>query len=576
MNAITTMLLFIVAALLAVAGSILPARGEPEAPNKIILKYNVSEELPIGTLVGDITSDGNLRNLKRKTPTADNSNNNDLQFDIFSGAHRDFFRVETASGLLRTNRVLDRELICIKKPLCMVQFVVSVVGPDQFFRMFRVEVAILDVNDNFPKFQAPKVVLKVSESSPVGSTIVLPTAYDLDSESFGLIRYEYYVNNSSDVTLQTVSTDEDGASDIRLVIAKALDRETKSSYSMLITAFDGGRPSKSGTMEVTIVVQDVNDNVPVFEQSVYNLTVLEDFPLATSLVRVQAFDPDDGANGRIHYSLSQTSMTAFGSIFSVNNTTGVVSLIARLDFQREQEHVLFISANDMGQGALPVYAKLIISVQDVNDNAPVIRVKTRLEVIENEPIGTFVSHVTVDDSDSGPGGQVVCAVIPSAEFRLVPLPSVPMAYRIITNVVFDRERRNEYRMNVSCRDQGEPQMTSSQEIDVQISDSNDNSPKFEQDVYSVTVHENNSLFAIILRVTATDRDLGENATVSYRLDHASSRWLSVDAVTGIISAAGVFDYEEASEYEFYVIATDGGRSQSRWFNFSLFDYLPVS
>lgn len=527
--------------------------NQDETTNQLF--YDMYEQLPIQTSVANIFTDSRLNKLQVNGETL-----HSLQFEILFATFQNLFSIESPSGILRINQTIDRDAICFKKTKCHLHLDIQVSGSNQFIQLLRVEVNVLDVNDNAPLFTPSRLLLNISESRPQGTRIVLPTiAEDMDSGDNGRIQYDYSGNSSNSIKLSVQSSGMDN-SDLYLEVVEKLDRERNSVYIMEVVATDGGTPPKSGLLEIIIFVEDANDNVPQFEKDVYNVSIREDFPLDSPFVRVRAVDPDEGVNGQVVYSLARPSMSAYGTVFLVNATTGDVYLRQSLDYGREQEYILSIAATDSGPSPLPAHARLVISVIDVNDNAPTIRVKSHLQVPEAQPSDTLVGHVSVDDMDSGPNGQVHCA-ISLPEFLLEKL--YPKVYKILTNKIFDREEQEDYSVTIECRDDGEPQLTATQQIIIRIADVNDNDPVFTQDVYSVNVKENNLMNIPIMRITAKDNDSGENAAIEYRLSNNSAGLLSIDASTGVVSAAGVFDFEEKTHYEFIATATDQGQPQPR-------------
>lgn len=157
--------------------------------------------------------------------------------------------------------------------------------------------------------------------------------------------------------------------------------------------------------------QDANDNAPTFDRPVYNVTVREDFPVNGIVVSVHATDQDDGLNAQVVYAFSASTQSTHGDTFGIDRDRGAVSLKRRLDYETAAQYQLVVSAVDLGPDSSPSYCRVVINVEDRNDNAPVIRVNALsasgvAEVAENQPQGSFVAHVSVDDVDTGVNGQV--------------------------------------------------------------------------------------------------------------------------------------------------------------------------
>lgn len=340
--------------------------------------YDIYEELPLQTIVGNIFADSRLN--EEKVKGVGLATDDSLQFEILSATIPDLFRIESPTGFLRVNSAIDRDVICFKRTNCSIQLDVQI-SSNLLICLVRVTVNILDVNDNAPAFNPSTLVLNVSESTVPGTKIVLQTsAEDLDSGPFGLLRHDYACNASH---LRLVVGDTEAAEgELYLLVAEGLDREANSVYRMQVTASDGGDPPKSGSLDVIVYIDDSNDNVPRFERDLYNVSVPEDFPLGSPFVRVHAVDLDEGVNARVVYGLARSTASVFGSRFHVDGQTGDVSLRQSLDYRREQQCVLSIVAIDSGPSAVPVYARVVVSVVDVNDNSPTIKVQWHIKLLQ--------------------------------------------------------------------------------------------------------------------------------------------------------------------------------------------------
>ena len=107
----------------------------------------------------------------------------------------------------------------------------------------------------------------------------------------------------------------------------------------------------SGMLEISIVVTDINDNSPQFEQSAYHVIVEEDVEMGQSLLNVSAFDADEGVNGKVVYGFAkQTLSSVAGSIFQINSATGEIVIRKGLDYEKDSNYLLLVTAKDMGPG----------------------------------------------------------------------------------------------------------------------------------------------------------------------------------------------------------------------------------
>ena len=294
--------------------------------------YDMLEELPVGTIVADLFTDVGIPYRS-------------VQFSITSGQFQGLFHVD-AEGKLTVGERVDREKICFKRKRCFVRLDIEVVGtyPEHFFRLVNVVITIVDINDNPPAFPQSKLVLNISESVSVGTKIAVPVnAEDPDGSEFGLVRYEYSGNSSGKIQVEIIENDDHSES-IYLTVVE-LDRETEEHYVIWLTAFDAGSPPRSGQLELSIWIEDSDDNSPRFENLLYNVSIREDFPVGVPLIRVHAHDADEGPNGQVVYGLARSSESAHGSLFHVNGRTGEVSLKQELDYDLdEREYTLSIIA----------------------------------------------------------------------------------------------------------------------------------------------------------------------------------------------------------------------------------------
>ena len=390
-----------------------------------------------------------------------------------------------------------------------------------------------------------------------GTFYVLPSPLDFDSEIFG-VRYYNISINSSELEI-ALHENEDGSRELRLTITEKLDREAWQSYNGHVTAIDGGTPPLFGTLDLLVMVTDVNDNSPKFEKSFYNVSAFENLPVGSILTILTASDPDEGFNGMVRYELVRQASGALGSggsgMFAIDPTTGVLFLHEPLDFETESSHSLLVSATDLGQGSVNVYARVTVNVMDANDCPPNIRVNAVTGVEENGNPGAFVAQISVDDADKGDNGRVDC-FISTQLFVLEKLH--PTVFKIITNSRFDREQQDIYKPEIKCRDFGQPHLEVTAQLVVEIYDVNDLAPAFDRDEYIVNVPENCSTGTVLLRVNASDDDTGENAAIRYKLEHGAQAFLSIDNVTGLVIVKGGFDFENSSRHEFLVTAVDLG------------------
>uniref|UniRef100_A0A8C6IWF3 Uncharacterized protein n=1 Tax=Melopsittacus undulatus TaxID=13146 RepID=A0A8C6IWF3_MELUD len=508
------------------------------------LRYRVPEELPKGSFVGDVVKDLGLELTRIR----------DSGVRILDRGRTQYFALHGKTGHLVTAERIDREQLCENVQQCVLRCEVIMEGE---MKVYKIEVEITDINDNAPSFQKEQYELRMSEMTAPGSRFPLAEAHDADLGPNSLQHYELSGDEHFSLAVQAGPS---GDQRPELVLAKALDREEAAFHELVLTASDGGESARKGTARIRVVVLDANDNAPVFSQAEYTVRVPEDLPVGSVLVAVTASDADEGPNGHVKYSLKNIKDKA-SKILQLDAVTGTLTLMRTLDFEEMSSYGLEVQAHD--GGSLFDTAKVVITVTDVNDNAPEISVRSALsEISEDVQPGAVVALLRVQDHDSGANGQVRCIITENLPFRLE--KTFEDYYRVVTVGELDREKVSEYNLTVRAVDGGSPAKERSSVLALRVLDVNDNAPVFAEPRYRARLAENNAAGALVLTVRASDADWGQNARVRYRLSEGRVRgsplssYVSVQAETGALYALRSFDYEEVREVRLWVWAEDGG------------------
>ncbi|XP_076020945.1 uncharacterized protein LOC143011829 [Genypterus blacodes] len=509
------------------------------------LSYSVQEELKRGSVIGNIAKDLGLevgrlsaRNARVET----------------EGTDKQYCDINLRSGDLMVADRIDREEHCGDKPSCVLRFDLLLENP---LELHRLSLQIQDINDNAPIFQNDIVKLEIRESADKGARYRINAAHDADIGQNSVQSYVLQQNAHFVLNIQTTSA---GNKHCELVLEKELDREEKQEMKLLLTALDGGSPQRSGTVAVHVTVLDANDNAPVLSQALYTASLPENSPLKTTVITVSASDADEGVNGEIMYAFSRLSEKA-QKLFSLDLKTGEITVTGNIDYEEGSKYEMFVEAKD-GYG-LSSEAKVNIDITDVNDNAPIIYIKSLTNPIaENVSPGTEVGIINVQDRDSEKNRQVRCSIQPNVPFKLV--PSIKNYYSLVSTAPLDRELVSEYNITITATDEGSPPLSSSKTVHLSVADINDNPPVFEEQTYSAYVTENNKPGSTLCSVAARDPDWRQNGTVIYSLLAAEvngapvSSYLSVNGDTGVIHAVRSFDYEHFRSFKVHVMARDNG------------------
>ncbi|KAM4892805.1 protocadherin gamma-B5-like [Sylvia borin] len=229
----------------------------------------------------------------------------------------------------------------------------------------KLDVEVLDVNDNPPEITVLSLSSPVAEDAPVGTVVAVLNVNDPDSGENGQVSCEL----SGEAPLSIVASP--GGS-YKVVTVSALDREQAAEHRVTVVARDRGRPALWSSAELVLEVSDVNDNAPVFEEAAYSAYVAENNAAGALVLRVQARDADAGANGRVSYWLAGGSAGAAGAapLVSVEARSGALYAQRSLDYEQCREFAVAVRAQDGGAPARSSTATVRVFVLDRNDNAP--------------------------------------------------------------------------------------------------------------------------------------------------------------------------------------------------------------
>ncbi|XP_074529716.1 protocadherin gamma-A11-like isoform X32 [Halichoeres trimaculatus] len=504
------------------------------------VSYSVQEEMKRGSLIGNIAKDLNLdpKRLSARNARVD-----------AAGKRKRFCDINLNTGDLVVADRIDREELCGEKLSCVIKRDLVLENP---LELHPFTLHIQDINDNSPQFKEESFNIEIRESAVRGARYVIEEAHDADVGQNSVQQYSLKKNENFILAAQENT--------VELVLDKELDREKQKELNLLLTALDGGSPQRSGTVVIHVTVLDANDNAPVFSQAVYKASLPENSPLDTVVVRVSATDADEGVNGEVTYEFGHVTEDV-KKLFSIDRKLGDIKLTGALDYEAVSAYDLRVRARD-GLG-LSSYTKVTIDITDVNDNIPVIYVKSLANPVpENVSPGTEVGIINVQDADSDNNQQVRCSIQQNVPFKLV--PSIKNYYSLVNTGQLDREVVSDYNITISATDEGSPPLSSSKSVQLSVADINDNPPVFEEQSYSASVSENNKPGSTLCSVSARDPDWRQNGTVIYSLLGGEvngapvSSYVSVNGDTGVIHAVRSFDYEQLRSFKVHVMARDNG------------------
>ena len=518
--------------------NVLPLNDNDPVFSQDLYNGSVVEMSPIGTITGVIVM------------ATDNDIYGDTSITYEIVPPNSNFFIDPVSGVILTNTIINAEVDTF------YSFMVIAMdndGPRTRSSSTTVYIEVIDLNDNPPVFNQSSYTVSVSESASVQSVILQLTAEDADSSFINSdVRYEILPPEvGSGVPIDPLpESPTDSVIDVPFVIdpvtgeislSKSLDYETAQQFSFSVQASDSGSPSMTAITQVTVLVEDANDNAPRFTNAPYSVTLNESSPVPMNVLTVSATDSDSDTNGVIRYSLLGTEL------FAVDSFSGIVSLIMPLDYEFQQSHNFTVIASDSGSPQLSAEEQVYIAIFNVNDNPPQFSQDTyEFSVPENSVLNV---EVTATDEDLD---QIT--FMPSPGFS--PYFELDAFTGVITNAQgfsLDYETQSQFELVVEATD---GLFSSFANVTINVLDQNDLEPVFLSSSYSAVINESLPVGSSVLQVRAVDGDLGSNAEIEYILDSSEgSVPFSVNSQTGEILVASALDFETLPiRYTFRVLA----------------------
>ncbi|XP_076252739.1 cadherin-related tumor suppressor fat isoform X2 [Rhynchophorus ferrugineus] len=482
----------------------------------------------------------------------------------FNEAPREF-GLDSVTGQITTNAVLDRETLKNDR-------YDLVVLSSQPTYPIEVRIVVLDVNDNSPVFPEPSIAVTFSESAVSGTRLLLDAAMDMDAGSNGISdNYEIIGGNENDKFKLVVTKNPTGDSTyLHLETTGKLDRETQGSYTLNVSARDGGHPPRYGYLQVNVTILDVNDNPPIFDHSDYIVSLNESVPPGTSVLQVMATDNDLGDNAKITYYLSDNERQ-----FTVDPETGFISTTEPLECPQQncvqptkscpKSCVFTVFARDHGSPRQDGRTYVTVNLVDANDHSPVIKflyfpvTAGFATVDENAANGSVVAAISVMDQDEGLNGETTVKIVSGNELNNFRLDYTPSFDIVRVNGVLDREEISKYNLTVVATDKGSPPRTATSFLIIYVNDVNDHEPVFEKSEYSAVLSELAPPGTYVAGITATDEDTGVNAQIYYAFVSGNeNQWFQINADSGLITTRAALDREIQGTVELNISARDGG------------------
>lgn len=448
------------------------------------------------------------------------------------------FKIGSTSGVIQTTGL---SFDCEEQEF--YELVVEASREYDWLRVARVivRVQVEDVNDNSPEFVGLPYYAAVQVDAKLDSSVFQVSATDLDRGVNGIVSYEledehrYFELNSTSgkLTLQ------------RIFEAEMSNVE----YSLVIIAHDAGYPSLFTAVELSVTV--VNKAMPVFDKSFYGISVNEDIPVSTPVLKINAVSPTG-------QSVIYTIVNWDPSLqFDIGFESGVISVINPLDYETTPYYKLIVRSTDVFTGATSE-VDVNVDILDVNDNAPVFeKASYTVTLAENSMTGTAVVQILATDSESE--NSVIRYEILSDALNCTDYFDIDIASGlIVTARLLDYELIQRYDFVVRATDSGSPAQRSEVMVRVLVNDTNDNPPSFNQPLYEAFVNELAPRGQFVTCVQASDADISDFDRLRYSILSGDDRMnFLMDPKTGVISLSHQHLQRMQQIYMLNVSVSDG-------------------
>lgn len=460
----------------------------------------------------------------------------------------DQFRISEATGVIYLNRPIRTE----PGTVLNVEVTATDSGEPPLSSKHTVLITIEDVNDHTPVFDHTSYETSLLESTPVNERFFALAASDADLGANGRISYTITEGNNED----KFGIFPDGY----LYVRKALDREDKDYYSLIVMASDAGNPQRSSSVPVVIHVIDENDNSPEFTNQTFTFSIRENEPPDSFVGKLTATDKDIGRNAELIFSLSNLQ-----NDFSIDPKNGFIKTLHVFDredlVQTSGQNFMTLEAvvTDNGAPRLKDKVKVKVFVTDVNDNAPkFIRAPYKVQISEGSANGTQVLRLYTTDADEGLNGDVFYSIVNGNAEKRFEIDEATGQITLARSL--DRETNSKYMLTVLAHDAGiTKQLTSTTTVTIDVLDENDNAPEFTQTNSRISVIETTPINTELIQFRATDADLGVNSEVVYSITAGNRKdTFHIDPATGVLYLHKQLDYEELSAYQLNITASDNG------------------
>ncbi|RVE65013.1 hypothetical protein OJAV_G00132020 [Oryzias javanicus] len=465
-----------------------------------------------------------------KATDEDTEMNAELHYSL-SGHNSDLFSIENSGTVFTSSTIQNMEDIVINVH-------VEDNGENPKSDTTTVSVRFQNISD-FPEMKVDFLSSSLSEDEPVGSLVALVSAVSIRAEPISLY---IAAGNFEDI----FHVDQFSGA---LTLEKSLDYENRQEFTLLIEARDSGSPPFSSFLEVRLNVTDVNDNYPQFTQAEYRCEIYENLPPST-FCDVFAVDADSLSFSVVRYGIIEGNSEEY---FTIDPDSGLLSTTVSLDRETIAVYTLTVEAVESDNPLHKDSAKIILIILDKNDNPPQFSQTYFAQVSEDVPVGHTVIQVTSTDDDSN--SVITYSILGQSE--AAPFTINFRTGWITAERLLDREAQDHYILKIHANDST---WSVSTNVTIIISDVNDNSPTFIDQIFTAVLTETKEEDAFVLQVLATDADIGKNSDIFYIIDPPSEEfWINSSSGAIFSQQTLLLHHSHFKVFQFTVLAFDCGR-----------------
>ncbi|CAI5444412.1 unnamed protein product [Caenorhabditis angaria] len=400
-----------------------------------------------------------------------------------------------------------------------------------------VYINVIDQETLVPMFSQSRYEIRTTEDILPGIAIG-----NIAAVSDGKIKYSIYSGDPQ----KFFAIDENSG---KIYVTRYLDADIDDKVLLNIEARLEGSEMSNQT-QVLIEIEDHNDNPPMFEADVLEISIREDQEINEPFYMIHAIDKDKKENGKVFYSI--LAIHPPNNYIEINRNSGQILTSRIFDYEQVRDYKLKLKATDGGIPAKSSNITLFIHILDVNDNPPIFSDSPEiLEVVEMSPAKTIIGRIRATDRDSGENGEIKYRVTNGSEFFGVD----EKLGDIYTKRPIDREVMGFIDVTVLAEDQGSPRKSSTKNFRINVLDVNDNPPSCHT-ISPIVVASDSGASSSIGTIVATDPDKGLNGSVLYRAQLQSN--IFVVKANGEVYLKRALDSSDSPNQRLSVIVSDQG------------------